>query len=90
MGADTEKEPLDWQEHIWCGLPLILILLGGLLGGVCGLPAWGANIWIFRSPLPRPVRFFVSALVSAASVILYFVLFFVLNGLTAPDGSVDI
>lgn len=85
--GNEEREPLDWQEHVWCGLPLILIPLHGILGGVCGLPAWGANIMIFRSAMPGPVKFFISAMVSAASVILCFVLFFVLNDLVGPSGD---
>ncbi len=33
---ETPKPKLTWYQHVWLGLPLALIAVGGAVGGACG------------------------------------------------------
>ena len=66
-------EPLKWYERAWSGLSVLLIFSGGIIGGVVGFISFSINMKIFRSPLQTGAKYFASAGVSAAAVIIYFI-----------------
>jgi hypothetical protein len=65
--------PLKWFEWVWAALPIALIFVGGALGGLAGIVAATVNATIFRSSESPTMKFILSACVSGAAVVLYFV-----------------
>ncbi len=72
-------EPLHWYQWGWAGLPLVLLILGGALGGALGAIGAFINGRIFRSALPGIAKYVVTALVFAGSVILFLLLASILD-----------
>ncbi len=74
--------PLKWYELIWAGWPILLLLVGGAVGAICGVLAAYSNSRIFRSEMQPVMKYALSALVSLASVFAYMlvVVFFTLAG----------
>ena len=76
---------LNPLEYIWIGIPLILVLLGGAIGGGLGFVAVATNMQIFRTRLSTPVKFAVTGLITGfvfgAVLILALILSLLLNGL---------
>jgi hypothetical protein len=60
---------LNPLAYIWSGIPLVLILLGGGIGGACGGVACAINAQIFRTQLSVPAKFAITALVSGAAFV---------------------
>jgi hypothetical protein len=71
-------EPLKWYEWVWNGLPLVLIVTGGALGGAIGVIAMSFNIKIFRSSQSAVLKYAVTAAVGAAAFVVYRVLALIL------------
>lgn len=67
-------EPLKWYEWVWSGLPILLIFVGGAIGAVAGIVAFGVNTQIFRSARSTALKFLLTAAVSALAVVVYVVL----------------
>jgi hypothetical protein len=66
-------EPLPWYQWAWSGAPIILVFLGGCIGGAIGGAAIVFNTRILRSVMPRSAQYFVTGLVSGATVLLYLI-----------------
>ncbi|MBX0330885.1 hypothetical protein K2Z83_24825 [Oscillochloris sp. ZM17-4] len=64
-------EPLKWYVWVWSGLPIILILIGGLIGAVAGMIGFSINTSIFRSAWPAMAKFGLTAIVSLTTVVAY-------------------
>src|SRR5215469_6702910 len=62
---------MSWYEYAWMMLPIFLALAGGLLGALIGLPAIYASSHIFRSDRPVAVRYLLTGVISACSVVVY-------------------
>ena len=62
---------MSWYEYAWMMLPIILAFAGGLLGALIGLPAIYASSHIFRSDRPVAVRYLLTGVISACSVVVY-------------------
>ena len=67
-------EPLKWYQYIWSGLPILLVFVGGAIGAIIGIIAFGINSSLFRSSNNPIVKYVLTGLVSAVAVILYSVL----------------
>src|SRR5579859_2238227 len=65
--------PLAWYVWLWCGLPILLLFVGGALGAVSGFVAFAINTKIFRSALPTLAKFGLSGLVSLLGAAAYLV-----------------
>ncbi|CCE25778.1 hypothetical protein [Methylotuvimicrobium alcaliphilum] len=64
--------PLKWYEYTWIGIPFILIVTGGAIGGLCGGVAANASGRLFRSDRSSPSKYGFSALITLGAAIAYF------------------
>lgn len=67
-------EPLKWYQWVWSALPVVIVFGGGALGALFGLIAVQVNLRVFRSGLEGFAKYLVAGAVSAAAVVIYFVL----------------
>lgn len=65
---------LQWWETLLVIAPLSLIVVGGLIGGLCGALAATANNYIARSGLAPAVRALVMIGLLIGAYVLYFVI----------------
>jgi hypothetical protein len=70
----TVVEPLKWYAWVWSGLPILLIFVGGALGALAGIVAFGINTQIFRSSRNTGLKFILTAVVSLLAVAVYLAL----------------
>ena len=64
---ESSSVKLQWYEQACCGLPLILLFVGGALGGACGGLGYGISTAVFKKAMPTPVKYVLSVLISAAA-----------------------
>ncbi|MEN9362272.1 MAG: hypothetical protein RL095_3807 [Verrucomicrobiota bacterium] len=69
--AGAPARELSLAEKVWSGVPLVLVIGGGFIGGACGGAAAGVNWAIFRSNLGRPAAWAASGAVSLVALGLY-------------------
>lgn len=62
--------PLRWYQKLWAGLPLLLILVGGAIGGLLGFLAMSLNSRVFRTGLHPALHYGVILLISLATFVL--------------------
>ena len=65
---------LRWYEYLWIGIPVVLLLAGGALGGVIGALATYASARVFRSDRSTAVKYGSTALISIGAFIAFVVL----------------
>jgi hypothetical protein len=65
---------LRWYEYVWMGLPVLLMFEGGALGALVGFPAVFSSARVFRSQRGIAAKYALSALISIAAVLVFFVL----------------
>lgn len=65
-------EPLEWYEYVVGGLPIILMFIGGLIGGVIGVLACLANFNIFREEKSSVIKYLKVFAITIVSFIGYF------------------
>ncbi len=63
-------EPFQWYEWIVAGLPLVLILVGGCIGGALGGMGFYLNARILRSDMPPIARYAIALGISTLALIL--------------------
>jgi hypothetical protein len=69
-GASVElARPLAWYEYAWIGVPLLLAVNGGALGGLFGGLAFYASAHVFRSGRGAAAKYALSALLSVAAFV---------------------
>ena len=61
--------PLEWYEMLMAAIPIVLAVIGGLLGAVIGLLAFGVSASIFRTGLDKAVKFILALVVIFIAVI---------------------
>jgi hypothetical protein len=66
--------PLKWYEYLWAGLPLLLTVVGGAIGGGLGGAAAYQNVRLFRTDQRASRKYLDAAAISVAAVIAYLVL----------------
>jgi hypothetical protein len=67
-------EPLQWYEYAWSGLPILLVLTGGALGGLVGGVATMANGRLFRSDRGAVAKYGMSGLITLLAVAVFVML----------------
>ncbi|PKO13396.1 MAG: hypothetical protein CVU39_19530 [Chloroflexi bacterium HGW-Chloroflexi-10] len=65
-------ESFKWYQWIWIILPVSLVFVGGLLGGLIGATGFILNSKIFRTDVNGVLKFLIAGGITAASVIAYF------------------
>jgi len=65
-------EPLKTYQWIWSGIPLFLFFIGGVFGTLCSIIAFAINVRILRSQRSNAVKYLTTALVTIASVGIYY------------------
>lgn len=73
--------PLKWYEWIVSALPILLVFIGGALGAIIGLIAFGINTQIIRTYSSGPLKYFLVILISGLAVIAYMILAVILLAL---------
>ncbi len=68
------REPLQWYEYAWSGLPILLVFSGGALGGLVGGVATMANGRLFRSERGALAKYGLAGLITVSAVAVFFVL----------------
>jgi uncharacterized Zn-binding protein involved in type VI secretion len=63
--------PLRWYEYVWAGLPFLLLLVGGALGGGIGGAAAYANVSIFRGARGAAAKYLLTGLISLGALVAY-------------------
>ncbi|MBI4026104.1 MAG: HEAT repeat domain-containing protein [Verrucomicrobia bacterium] len=61
-------EPLQWHQWAWIGVPFLLVIGGGCIGGFCGGLATVINLRIFRSQANVSAQYALTGIVSAVSL----------------------
>lgn len=72
---------LTWYQYIWIGIPLILIVMGGCLGGACGGAACAVNHAVFRKTSNPALKYVWTGMISGAAFIGWLVIAATLLGL---------
>jgi hypothetical protein len=67
-------EPLNIFQWIWSGLPLVLLVLGGLIGGAVGELTFCINTRVFRSDMSAVEMYILTGIFTAIAVIGYIVI----------------
>jgi len=65
---------LTWYEYAWLGLPFVLVVSGGALGGALGAVALMVNARIFRTRTGAAGKYGFTAAVSLAAVMTFLIL----------------
>jgi hypothetical protein len=69
-----ENTRMEWYQHVWTGLPFLLIFLGGAIGGACGGAAWAVNRTVFLKVKHPVLRYVFTGLISVAALVLWFII----------------
>jgi hypothetical protein len=62
---------IAWYEYLWTGLPLILVMFGGAIGGLLGVLAVWTNLGFFRSERGPIAKYLLSGVVSSAATVTF-------------------
>ena len=57
-----EKVKIPAVAHVFCGWPIILIIIGGAIGGGLGAVAYFINLAIYKSRLHTPIKIMLNVL----------------------------
>lgn len=69
----TETAKLPVHVHLLCGWPLLLVVIGGAIGGLCGGAAYGINMAIYKGQMPLPVKVGLNIVTGVAAIVLWVV-----------------
>lgn len=69
----SATEPLKWYQWLWCGLPFVLAIIGGALGGLFGGIACAINGRVFRYNLNGLAKYLLTGLVSLGAVVAFLI-----------------
>ncbi len=77
--------PLKWYQYVWSGIPLILVLYGGMLGAILALIGFIFNVRLSRSNLSPLLRF---AAIGGVTILVWAIYFVLAAFITATFGEV--
>jgi hypothetical protein len=72
MPQSAGRNKLPPQQFAVAGFPLVLLLFGGALGGLCGGAAFALSVRVFKSFHPVGRKYLFSLLISVGAAVLYF------------------
>jgi hypothetical protein len=82
--TESEIPKLPSYAHAIAGWPLIMIVIGGALGGLCGGGAYGLSMALLKKKGVTPLSCVLSFLIGITGVGLYFVVIVAL-AMAFPD-----
>ncbi len=68
-------EPMSIISVLWSAAPLVLVVVGGVLGGVVGALALCINLFIFRTRWHKVLKYLASGGVCIGATLLYAMLY---------------
>ena len=68
----NQKAKLPPTVLVMCGWPLGLACIGGAIGGCLGGAAFGINVAIYKSTLPKPVKVVLNVATGVAAFGIWF------------------
>ncbi len=71
----TLTEPMSVISAVWSAAPLVLIVIGGLLGGLVGAVAVWINLYVFRTRMNKVLKYAATAGICIGAALLYAVLY---------------
>jgi hypothetical protein len=71
MRWSLANSKLNWYEYLWAIVPLILVPIGGLIGGLCGGAAATLNVYFFNRKLRTTTKFGLTGIISAATIVAF-------------------
>lgn len=84
MFGDTAivlARPLTWYEYVWISLPILLMLTGGGLGALVGIPAIYTSARVFRGDRGSVAKYAITAGVSLVAVVVFVILAIIAQGM---------
>ncbi len=76
-GPQTEKPKagkVPPMVHVLCGWPLILVFFGGAIGGALGGLAYAANLAIYKSDMPGPLKVVLNPVIGILAIALWYLI----------------
>ena len=69
--TEHDKEKLPTSVHFMCGWPLVLVLIGGLIGGALGGIAYVINMTIYKSDMPNAAKIALNVVTGLSAIFLW-------------------
>jgi hypothetical protein len=66
--VQEQKSKLSLGAHLSCGWPLLLVLVGGLIGGACGGAAYALNVAIYKSNMAVGAKIALNIIVGLVAI----------------------
>lgn len=76
---------LKWYEYIICGIPLVLIFIGGAIGGGVGGGAFALNVILWKSDKSELAKIASVMGVTIGAFVLYFVIAILVQSIFFAD-----
>lgn len=76
-GPQTEKPKagkVPPMVHVLCGWPLILVFFGGAIGGALGGLAYAANLAVYKSDMPGPLKVVLNPVIGILAIALWYLI----------------
>ena len=64
--------PFAWWEYVLIAMPMVLLIIGGAVGGVCGAVAAYSNAQVLRLQMPLGLRIVLCFVVLAGATVVLF------------------
>jgi hypothetical protein len=65
-------KPLRWFEYVWIGVPMLLVIAGGAVGGFVGAGSTIVNGRIFRSDRSVVSKYALASVTAVTSAVVFF------------------
>jgi hypothetical protein len=69
-----QPQGLPVMAHALCGWPLILVVMGGMIGGALGAVAYGINVAIYKSRMPVILKIILNLVVGASAIAVWLII----------------
>ena len=77
VGPHTEKPKagkVTPMVHVMCGWPLILVFFGGAISGALGGLAYAANLAVYKSDMPGPLKVILNPVIGILAIALWYLI----------------
>jgi hypothetical protein len=81
MLEEKKLEKLPVKAHILSGWPLILIIIGGLIGGALGGGAYVINLKIYKSNLSTPIKILLNIATGLSAFVIWLIVVVVIHSI---------